>query len=136
MAREPFDVHEMARQCARLADDRKARDIVILDVEEMLFITSCFVIATGQSRKQLQAIADSIHKEMKKRGYTRLGLEGYDDGQWVLLDYGDVIVQLLDEESRARYNLELIWGDAPRVAWEPEPNAEASTEDESAKPAT
>ncbi len=123
-----FDPHDMARACARIAWAHKARDVLVLDVEKMLVITSCFVIATGHSRKQLQAIADAIHQELKRRGHRRLGLEGYEDGQWVLLDYGDVIVQLLDEEARRRYNLEMIWGDAPRIEWRAEAPEQPASE--------
>ncbi|GIW71632.1 MAG: hypothetical protein KatS3mg102_1174 [Planctomycetota bacterium] len=114
------ETYEIARLCARIADRHKAREIVILDVERLLVITGCFVIATGDSRKQLQAIADAVHEALRARGLRRYGLEGYEEGRWILADYGDVILQLLDAEARQRYNLELIWGDAPRVGWEPE----------------
>lgn len=107
----------LARLCARTCDEHKATDITILDVEEMIHITSCFVIATGQTRKQLAGIADTLKQHMKKEGVARYGAEGIERGGWILLDYGDVIVQLFETEARNHYSLEAIWGDAPQVEW-------------------
>lgn len=111
------DPRGIALLCADIADEKKAGDIVILDVEKILIITSYFVIATADSRKQLQAIADGIHERLKPLGVRRYGTEGYEEGKWILIDYGDVIVQLFDRETRGYYNLEMIWGDAPKVPW-------------------
>jgi ribosome-associated protein len=116
--RADHDSRDVARICAEIADEKKATDIRILDVAKILVITSYFVIATGESRKQLQAIAEAIHARLKDAGLRRYGVEGLEEGKWILLDYGDVIVQLFDPETRRYYNLEMIWGDAPQVAWE------------------
>ena len=116
---ERIEPREAALACAEIAYEKKATDILILDVEKILVITSYFVLASGESRKQLQAIADSINQRLKPHGCRRIGTEGYDDGKWILLDYGDIIVQLFDRETRNYYNLEMIWGDAPRVPFVP-----------------
>jgi ribosome-associated protein len=113
------DPRELACICADVADEKKATDIRILEVGKILVITSYFVLATGETRKQLQAIADAIFERLKPLGLRRYGVEGYEEGKWILLDYGDVIVQLFDRETRAYYNLEMIWGDAPEVEWAP-----------------
>jgi ribosome-associated protein len=113
------DPARAAKMCAEVAYDKKAEDIVILDVSKILVITSYFVIASGQSRKQLQAIADGIQEKLRPLGLRRRGTEGYDDGKWILIDYGDVIVQLFGQDVRGFYNLEVVWGDAPRVPFSP-----------------
>jgi ribosome-associated protein len=114
-----IDWRDAALLCAETAYEKKATDIRVLDVSKILVITSYFVIATAESRKQLQAIADSIHEKLKPLGFRRMGTEGLEEGKWVLLDYGDVIVQLFDPTTRRYYNLEEIWADAPRVAFTP-----------------
>ena len=123
--RAPIDPRDVALTCADVADEKKAEDIVILDVQQILVITSYFVIATGDSRKQLQAIAEGIHDRLRPRGVRRYGVEGFEEGRWILLDYGDVIVQLFDRDTRGYYNLEMIWGDAPHIAWTPKRPAAA-----------
>ncbi len=116
----------MALLCAEVADEKKAEDIAILEVRPILIITSYFVIATGRSRKQLQAVADGIKGRLKAQGVRRLGTEGYEEGRWILLDYGDVIIQLFDPDARAYYSLETVWSDAPRVPFTPKTPAAAA----------
>ncbi len=111
---------EVARLCARIADEKKGGRILILDVAPVLVITSYFVIVSGDTGKQLQAIAEAIHAKLKPLGVRRYGREGYEEGRWILLDYGDVVVHLLVKDLRDYYNLETIWDDAARVAWESE----------------
>src|SRR5437667_12777079 len=98
-----MDPRDAALLCAEIAYDKKAQDILILDVSKIIVITSYFVIATGESRKQLQAIAESIHAQLKPLGFKRYGREGFEEGHWILLDYGDVVVQLFDGETRGYY---------------------------------
>jgi ribosome-associated protein len=74
-----------------------------------------FVLATGTSRRQIHTLAEEIDAAMRAEGETRVGLEGYEPGRWVVLDYGDVVVHLFDPEMRAYYVLEDLWADAPRV---------------------
>lgn len=120
--------------CARIADEKKGGRILILDVGPVLVITSYFVIVSGDTGKQLQAISEAINQKLKPLGIRRYGREGYQEGRWVLLDYGDVIVHLLLKDLRDYYNLETIWDDAPRIAWETgekkKPAAPATREEE------
>ena len=74
-----------------------------------------FVIASGTSRRQIHTIADEIDHAMNLLGDEKIGIEGYDESHWTLVDYGDVVVHLFDEETRRYYDLENLWGDAPRV---------------------
>jgi ribosome-associated protein len=128
------DPRDAALLCAEIAYDKKASDIAILDVSKIIVITSYFVIATGESRKQLQAIAEAIHAKLKPLGFRRYGREGVEEGRWILLDYGDVVVQLFDPEARRYYALEMIWGDAPRVPFTPKVPAAAVTPPPAARP--
>ncbi len=76
-----------------------------------------FVICTGINERQLQTIADEIKVKLKKRSIQNIGIEGYNEAKWILMDYGDVIVHLFSKEMRSFYELELLWGDAPKVTW-------------------
>ena len=106
---------ENARFAARIADDNRAKDILLLDLRQATPLLDFFVIATANSRRQSHAIASEIDAEMKKRGEHKLGLEGSEEGRWILIDYGDFVVHIFSAEGRAYYALEEIWGDAPRV---------------------
>jgi len=108
---------ENARFAARIADDNRAKDIVLLDLRKATPLLDFFVIATANSRRQSHAIASEIDAEMKKRGEHKLGLEGSEEGRWILIDYGDFVVHIFSAEGRAYYALEDIWGDTPRVEW-------------------
>jgi ribosome-associated protein len=116
---EPSAPRDLALLCADAAYEKKAEAIVVLDVERILAIASRFVIATAASRKQLQAVADAIQEKLRPLGYRRRGVEGYEEGRWILCDYGDVVVHILTPEARRFYDLESVWGDAPRVPWKP-----------------
>jgi ribosome-associated protein len=108
---------EHSRIAARIADDNRARDILLLDLRQATPLLDFFVIATATSRRQSHAIASEIDAAMKKLGERKLGLEGSEEGRWILIDYGDFVVHLLSAEGRAYYALEEIWGDAPRLEW-------------------
>ncbi len=96
----------------------KAEDILILDVRTLTQITDFFVLATTASERQLKAVADRMHRDLKAAGTHCLGVEGDAAGGWVLLDYVDVVVHAFSREAREFYALEMLWGDAPRLAWE------------------
>jgi len=101
---------------ARTAADNNGKDIVVLDMREQTPIFDYFVIATGTSRRQLHAISDEIESVLlRDLGDRRLGLEGYQESHWVILDYGDVVVHLFDENARQFYDLEGLWGGAVRI---------------------
>ena len=102
---------------AQIADERKAEDIVVLDVRGRWFLADYFVIASGANPRQLRAIAEEVQREAKSAEVRMLGAEGLPVSRWVLLDYGDVIVHLFEPTTRAFYDLEMLWGDAPRVVW-------------------
>lgn len=105
-------------ECARIAEGKKATDIVVLDIRKIAFISDYFVVASGNNRKQLQAIADEISQMLKGQGRRRVGMQGYDAGAWVLVDFGDVVIHLFHEEMRRYYELENFWADAKKVRWQ------------------
>lgn len=108
---------ELAKAAARTAAENRGRDIVILDMREVTPVFDYFVLATGSSRRQLHAMSEEIdHKLEDEMGDHRLGVEGYQDSRWILLDYGDVVVHLFDSEAREYYGLEDLWCDARRVS--------------------
>jgi ribosome-associated protein len=109
---------EHARIAARIADDNRGRDILLLDLRQVTPLVDFFVIITATSRRLGNAIAEEIDKEMKRRGEPKLGLEGSEEGRWTLIDYGDFVVHVFSAEARAYYALEEIWGDAPRLDWQ------------------
>jgi ribosome-associated protein len=113
-----LDSKEIAITCAKIADEKKALDIVILDVDKISSITDYFVICSAINERQLHAIADEIDKQMKKISVNKFGMEGYREAKWVLIDYGDLIVHVFEKEIRNYYDLELLWGDAPKVTWQ------------------
>ena len=109
----------MAIAAARTAEDNRGTDIVILDLRELTPICDYFVLATGTSRRQLHAISEEIdHKLEDDLGDRRMGIEGYAESRWILLDYGTVGIHLFDIESREYYALESLWAGCQRVAWE------------------
>ncbi|MHB8902310.1 MAG: ribosome silencing factor [Thermoguttaceae bacterium] len=105
---------------AQTADDNRGYDIVVLDMRDMTTFFDYFVICSGTSRRQLHAISEEIDRVLEKElGDHRLGIEGYDQSHWILLDYGDVVIHLFEPETRKYYDLENLWGHAKRVAFEP-----------------
>lgn len=97
---------------------RKARDLVILDVREQTSFTDVFLICSGKSNRQVTAIAEHIKEDLKKNGIAPIGIEGLKDGQWVLLDYGHILVHVFLESVREFYDLEGFWSNAAQVAIE------------------
>ena len=116
--RPPGAAEQLACLCARVADENKGRDVLVLDMRGLTPIYDYFVIATGASRRQTHTIADEIDDALAKEHETRLGIEGYDAGKWIVLDYGDVLVHVFDPECRNYYELEHLWAMAPRVDWQ------------------
>jgi ribosome-associated protein len=110
-----LDPRELAVLAATAAAEKKATDIVVLDVGETLVITNFFVVATGGTARQVSAIIDEVDVALKAAGARVLGREGEAEGSWVLLDYGDVVVHVFQPEEREFYRLEKLWSDAGRV---------------------
>jgi ribosome-associated protein len=100
---------------SQIVADRKAMDVVVLDMADASSITDYFLICSGGSQRQVQAIADAIDAQLKQAGTTSLGVEGYREGHWILMDYGDVIVHVFSQETRDFYDLERLWGNAPKI---------------------
>ncbi len=98
----------------------RASDITILDVRELSDITDYFVICTGDTRRQLRAIAARLTDELGRCVPGKAHSEGEEDSSWILIDLGEVVAHLFLPDARGYYDLELLWGDAPRVAWDPE----------------
>jgi ribosome-associated protein len=103
---------------ARVAIDNKARDVIVLDMRHITPLYDFFVIATGNSRRQIHTITEEVDAALRERGDQRLSVEGYEASKWVVQDYGDVVVHVFDPATREYYGLEDLWADAPRVDWE------------------
>jgi ribosome-associated protein len=108
---------ELAVIAAEAASDKKADDIIAINIAELLVVTDYFVIATGNTNIQVKAIAGEIEDQLRERGGVKpIGREGETEAKWVLLDYGDIVVHVFQPEERGFYRLEKLWGDAPRLA--------------------
>ena len=107
---------QLALAAARTAEDNNGKDITLLDMRKITPVFDYFVIVTGNSRRQLHAISDEIEHTIKEQlKDKRMGLEGYNESKWILLDYGNVVVHLFDEETRDFYALEDFWSEATEV---------------------
>jgi ribosome-associated protein len=119
---------ELALVAANAAADKLATDIVLIDVSERLAITDVFVIATGSSERQVEAIVDEVEARMREVGAKPLRREGRRDDRWVLLDYAEIVVHIQHTEERAYYALERLWRDCPMIEFNPDvaPGARAT----------
>ena len=106
---------EGAQLCAEFAADRRAEDIIILDLRELSAVADFFVLASASADVQLRAIADRIVEGLNESGERVWNKEGYENGEWIVLDYVDVVCHLFLKERRDFYQLERLWGDAPRT---------------------
>jgi ribosome-associated protein len=105
-----------AQRAARAALDRKAMDLVVLDVQGLSGVTDYFLVCSGRSTTHLESITDAIREELRGDGVRPLHTEGTSASGWVLLDYGDVLVHVFLEDTRQYYALERLWGDAPSIS--------------------
>jgi ribosome-associated protein len=105
---------ETARRIAALALDKKAVDVVILDVRGMTSYADYFVVCNGDSERQVSAVAEHVFEQLKASGNSPMGYEGFESGHWVLLDYGEVVAHFFLADARSFYDLEGLWSDAPR----------------------
>ena len=113
-----------AMVAARTAEETAGRDIVILDMRELTPMFDYFVLANGTSSRQLHAMSEEIDTALRKKlGDKRIGIEGYDESRWILLDYGDVVIHLFEPETREYYAIEDLWGQAKQVPMEPLPES-------------
>jgi ribosome-associated protein len=112
------DTAQRVREAVSAAEDRKAVELKVLHLQKVSDFTDYFLICSGTSERQVQAIADAVQERLRANRVRPLHVEGYNRGQWVLLDYGDLVVHVFQEEPRHFYALERLWGDAPDVTAE------------------
>ena len=117
-----------ARVAVAAAADKKARDIVVLDVSGQMPLADCFVIATASNERQVEAIIDEVEEKLRERGTKPTGREGERGGTWVLLNFPDVVVHVQQRDARVNYGLDRLWKDCPRIDF-PEAHAEGTDED-------
>lgn len=113
--KENLESIELAKSCALFAEEKKAQNVLILDVSKLTSYTDYFVICSASSERQAQAIFKHIHSKLKGLGISPLSIEGTKEGQWVLGDYGDVVVHVFLDSTRFYYDLEGFWSDATRI---------------------
>jgi iojap-related protein len=109
-------VEELLETAVRACDDKKAEDIVVLDMRGISLLADYFVICHGNSDKQVQSIAREIKEQIEQAGSAIKSMEGYDEARWILVDLGDVVIHVFHKDERYYYNLEKLWGDAPKVS--------------------
>jgi len=107
---------QRALECARAALEKKAENLRVLDLTRLSGFTDYFVICSGLSDRQVQAISTSVEQHLESQGAELVNFEGFSDGRWVLMDFGDVVVHIFQDALRDYYDLENLWADAPRVA--------------------
>lgn len=113
-----MDGKDIAVAAARAAADKKAEDVVILDVSKISPVTDFFVICSGRSTTQVKAISEAVNEKVSEGGARRLRREGTEDAGWILVDFGDAVVHIFDEREREFYKLESLWKDASRLEFE------------------
>ncbi len=106
----------MVRAAVEAAQNKKAEDILVLDLRGLASFTDYFLICSGASKRQLETIADEVEEKLRKVKRKPSHVEGYPKGEWVLMDYVDFVVHIFTPQSRAHYDLERLWGDAKRLA--------------------
>ncbi len=107
--------YEMTKLAIAALEDKKAEDIRVIDISEVSVLADYFIIAGGNSRSQIQALCDNVREKLGRAGYPEKQTEGYDTANWVLIDFGDVIVHIFDKENRLLYDLERLWRDGNQV---------------------
>ena len=110
-----LELEDQVREVVAVAEGRKAIDLKVLELEAVSDVTSYFLICSGNTQRQVQAIAEAVKSSLKSSGVQPLHMEGYRHGQWVLLDYGDFVLHVFSAQSRKYYSLERLWADAPDI---------------------
>lgn len=113
------DAVEAAQVAASAMADKKGEDVALLDLSGLLVVTDVFLVASGTSNRHVRTLADDAEMALRSLDRKPIRREGVDHGEWVLLDYGDVVIHVFDKETRAYYELERLWADAPRIDFEP-----------------
>jgi ribosome-associated protein len=116
----PVDVaRQFALAAAKLVSDTRCHNVQVLDVREISTVTDYMVLATGTSARQMKSVADELEELGQTTGYGALSATGGGDSNWIAIDFFNVMVHLFDQEARMYYDLDGMWGDAPKVEWEP-----------------
>jgi ribosome-associated protein len=111
-------IRQLVIEMARCVSDDKCSDAAVLDLQGISSVTDYFLIATGTSDRQLRSVADHLKALAKEKKILPLGYDGYDSASWILIDFGSIVVHLFAPSYRELYDLELLWGDAPKVRWQ------------------
>lgn len=106
---------DMAKIAVNALEEKKAKDLKLLDISDVSVLADYFIIASGSNRNQVQAMADEVEEKLGKAGFTPKQVEGYQTANWILMDYQDIIIHIFDEENRLFYDLERIWRDGNLV---------------------
>ncbi|TCL58527.1 ribosome-associated protein [Kineothrix alysoides] len=107
---------KMTKLAIEALEDKKAEDIRVIDISDVSIIADYFIIASGTNRSQIQALSDNVEEKLGRAGLNLKQMEGYDTANWVLLDFGDIIVHVFDKENRLFYDLERIWRDGKQIS--------------------
>jgi len=129
-AKPKDQARELAVAAGRIAKHDNCQDIVVLNLRGVSPITDYFVIATGTSDRQMRSVADDIADHGRKIGQKLWKMAGQDTAEWIVMDFVDVVVHLFDEEHRRYYDLELLWGEAPKVRWQARATRKKPAEEE------
>lgn len=108
-------IKEMARMTIEALEDKKAEDIRVIDISHVSVLADYFIIASGSNKSQIQALSDAVEEKLGRAGHPMKQIEGYDNANWVLLDFGDIIIHIFDRENRLFYDLERIWCDGRNI---------------------
>ncbi len=106
---------KMASLAVHALEEKKASDIKIIDIEKVSTLADYFIISSGSNRNQVQAMADAVEEELGRAGFEPKHVEGYRTANWILMDYGDIVLHIFDEENRVFYDLERIWRDGESI---------------------
>lgn len=115
---DKLDNFEIVKQMYDVLDDRKAKDIKVIDISEVSIMTDYFVIASGGNINHVHALSEHLEDKMRECGVHYDHMEGFKDGTWILMDYGDIVVHIFDEASRDFYDIERVWRDGKTVNFE------------------
>lgn len=110
-----MEAKEMARLAIKALEDKKAENVKIIDISNISTVADYFIIASGKNRSQIQAMCDNVDETLERVGITMKQTEGYKSANWILMDYGDIIVHIFDTENRLFYDLERIWRDGKEM---------------------
>jgi len=112
------NIQEYAVLAVEALEDKKAEDISVIDIREVSVIADYFIIAGGSNKSQIQALSDTVEEKLGRAGLPLKQIEGYNNANWILLDFGDIIIHIFDKENRLFYDLERIWRDGKKISIE------------------